>query len=172
MDSVKGSVNGQIIQCTFSATLPRNTGTSFVLSVSNGTVINGEALIQTRSREKLPLDTDLGSASSSPIPTLTVSGGNAQLTPDQRIRATSPYTSKHPVDTASLLSGLSLTLSLSLSVLSFSPPSVTGTLGSPNTVLFSDKAVDLTSYNTNVLNSLNAAPSSSHAFGLSQGNKP
>ncbi|XP_055793080.1 uncharacterized protein LOC129864821 [Salvelinus fontinalis] len=39
VDSVNGSVNGQIIQCTFSATLPEAT-TSFVLSISNGTVIN------------------------------------------------------------------------------------------------------------------------------------
>ncbi|XP_071235044.1 putative ferric-chelate reductase 1 isoform X2 [Salvelinus alpinus] len=46
VDSVKGSVNGQIIQCTFSATVPKATATrsidtSFYLSISNGTFMNG-----------------------------------------------------------------------------------------------------------------------------------
>ncbi|XP_024002673.1 ferric-chelate reductase 1 [Salvelinus sp. IW2-2015] len=46
VDSVKGSVKGQIIQCTFSATVPnatatRSIDTSFYLSIFNGTFMNG-----------------------------------------------------------------------------------------------------------------------------------
>nr|XP_029531911.1 ferric-chelate reductase 1-like isoform X1 [Oncorhynchus nerka]XP_029531912.1 ferric-chelate reductase 1-like isoform X1 [Oncorhynchus nerka] len=87
VESVNGSVNNQIIQCTFSATVPnatdtRSIDTSFYLSISNGTF-----------------------------------------------------------------------------------NSVTDTLGSPQAILNSDKAVDLADPNTTVLNSLNSAPS---AFCLSQ----
>ncbi|XP_041724248.1 putative ferric-chelate reductase 1 [Coregonus clupeaformis] len=46
VNSMKGSVNDQIIQCTFSATVPnatatRSSDTSFFLSISNGTFNNG-----------------------------------------------------------------------------------------------------------------------------------
>ncbi|XP_064787407.1 putative ferric-chelate reductase 1 [Oncorhynchus masou masou] len=46
VDSVKGSVNDQTIQCTFSATVPKATATrsidtSFYLSIFNGSFING-----------------------------------------------------------------------------------------------------------------------------------
>ncbi|XP_024290149.2 putative ferric-chelate reductase 1 isoform X3 [Oncorhynchus tshawytscha] len=87
VESVKGSVNGQTIQCTFSATVPnatatRSIDTNYYLSISNGTF-----------------------------------------------------------------------------------NSVTDTLGSPQAILNSDKAVDLNDPNTTVLNSLNSAPS---AFCLSQ----
>jgi hypothetical protein len=43
--------------------------------------------------KKLPLGTDLGSASPASIITLTISGGNKKLTLDQQLGATSPYTS-------------------------------------------------------------------------------
>nr|XP_046174255.1 putative ferric-chelate reductase 1 [Oncorhynchus gorbuscha] len=46
VNSVKGSVNGQTIQCTFSATVPKATATrtidtSYFLSIFNGSFING-----------------------------------------------------------------------------------------------------------------------------------
>ncbi|CAB1345523.1 unnamed protein product, partial [Coregonus sp. 'balchen'] len=59
VNSMKGSVNDQIIQCTFSATVPnatatRSSDTSFFLSISNGTFNNGEALIPYKWGKKSP----------------------------------------------------------------------------------------------------------------------
>ena len=59
-----------------------------------GTTVSKAALhvsVASGSGVKFALGTDLGSASSPPILTLTISGGNAKLTQDQCQGATSPY---------------------------------------------------------------------------------
>lgn len=54
---------------------------------------------------KIPLGTEQGLASLPPIITFTVSGGNAKLTPDQRLGATSLYSCLSPGPIPSQLPG-------------------------------------------------------------------